>query len=94
MLEWVRLPPATSMSRDLEYIPTQELIDELFARCDHAAIVGLQCGVPCNDGRNTKLILRWKGNSFAIVGMASQLSNEIHREYREAARPVTDKDQP
>lgn len=62
---------------DLQLIPVDELIDELFNRYDHAAFIGKKA---IKDGL-TEDKGRYKGDPHTVMGMASTLQIRLHEEY-------------
>jgi hypothetical protein len=56
---------------DLELVPTEDLINELLTRHDHAVFAGLFTPV---DG-TVQIRLRWKGNTHTCVGLATDVGD-------------------
>jgi hypothetical protein len=65
---------------NLEFIPTDELMEEILKRMDHG-VIGL---IKIKDGDNTQQIARrWKGNSHTCCGLCANLSSTILRDLEE-----------
>jgi len=77
------------MKPDLSLVSTDDLIADLFARCDYGVLAFVQVGL---EGQNTfTMIPRWWGNYHACCGLARDLATRIQcdlhetRESRESA---------
>ena len=64
----------------LEFISTDDLIDELLNRCDHGAIVLLKVGAKPDINLLNR---RWKGNSHTAVGLLFDISQAIMEDMHE-----------
>ena len=65
---------------DLDFISTDDLIDELFNRHDHGAVVLMK-----TDAKPDMNLMerRWKGNSHTVVGMLFDTSQIIMEDMHE-----------
>lgn len=72
-------------NEDLQLLPTDDLINALIARFDHAVFSGMKTGL--NDGKHLTL-RRWTGNSATCSGLCSQLDFRINENcFEEASSP-------
>ena len=63
--------------RDLELIPTDELIEELLDRYDHAVFNGYRTGTK-GEGSSEKDIY-WHGNTVTCQGLAMRAIHHINK---------------
>jgi hypothetical protein len=68
---------------ELELVPTDDLIEELWRRCD-AGIVCLQMRPTAGESAER---LQWHGGAFNAIGMARWAEKRF---YQEAGRSVTE----
>jgi hypothetical protein len=68
---------------DLSLVSTAALLDELFARHDHAAFAGLFI---VGEDRSRKR-LRWKGNHCTVAGLGASITKEALAAYDDEAEP-------
>lgn len=77
------------MDELLETVSTDDLLDELMSRFEHACFAGLK--TPNNGQPYTHR--KWVGNTFAAAGLATLLATGIVSHYDAAARPVNEDDE-
>lgn len=71
------------MSNPLEFVTTEDLIEEILNRCDHGLITTVQ--IRSDD--EVMIYRRWVGNSHTIVGLATDAQAMILAAYHERSKP-------
>ncbi len=59
---------------DLNFIPTDDLIDEICKRHDHIVIAGMKV---CDEKGAYITVRRWQGNSFVCLGVVEVVKQMI-----------------
>lgn len=72
------------ISMGLESYTTQELLDEVLGRMDHAVF----CGLFIKTGNEAQTLRRWKGNYNTAAGLAQEMSGIILRRKWRKERPA------
>jgi len=86
------------MCVDLEIVPTIELAEELFNRCDSGAIVLMaDRDDPNSQKRRSDVSPLWNGDPLVVLGLLQYLSQEITSQMcqmEERMEPGPDKPEP
>lgn len=76
-----------SPKKDTEFIPTDDLIDELRSRFDASVFVGLK---PDKYGDLDNILIRWDGGGHLCIGMLHDCLRGIHREIEHGRTRIDD----
>jgi len=71
--------------QDMKFISTNELLQEILSRFDHAIFIGIRClDMVKKEGDITRIETsrKWKGNSYTCAGMAMEIGREILENFR------------
>jgi len=63
-------------------VSTDDLIEELLGRFDHAAFIGMQCGVQ-HDTRNHAFYRRYVGNTMTVMGLCMDMVLMSHDSFEQ-----------
>lgn len=69
---------------DIKLLPTDDLINELLERFDHALFTGMQININSQGEHIT--VRKWKGNYATTAGLASQVIHRINNVAYEEGR--------
>jgi len=64
---------------------TEDLIDELLHRFDHAGFIGVRVAVA---PKENQYVRRWVGNDHMVMGLCADLANVALAEHVEAEEPL------
>lgn len=68
---------------DLNFVSSDDLLNELLSRCDHALFTGLVVMTGEENGEGVHRVMRrWVGNSHTNMGLAHDLQTRILEDYR------------
>lgn len=76
----------------LNRLSTRELIDELFARCDHGVVAIFKDNYPVPGHRSRTY--RWTGNEHTAAGLAFEVGSKALAAFEKSIRVVPDSLEP
>ena len=71
----------------LPFYSTDELLEELLSRHDHAAFVG---AIETTVEGDVRILRRYKGNRLYVVGLCADISALVMGQWRDENKPVED----
>ena len=74
--------------QDLKLTPTEDLLDEVLSRFEHAVFGGMRCDEHAPETCSYKR--RWKGNIATCMGLALKITYDANGEWEEDAIPLPD----
>lgn len=81
---------------DLDFVTTEDLLDQLAKRFDHAAFTGMLVltGDEESEEGEQRILRRWLGNTHTVAGLIEDLKVTMIRDYHERSeeRPPRDED--
>jgi len=75
------------MSESLEFVTTDELVDEMFRRHDYGVVCA---GRPAKDGSHNEWLLRWSGPVHACIGAATHIAASLTKVMSDATENVNE----
>ncbi len=71
--------------KSIEVIPTEDLMDELMERCEHAVFMGIRTGIkqPCD-----VISKQWSGDIIKCLGLAEVMKDFLLEKYNKDYKNV------